>query len=186
MAFKMTPGMKGNPASKRIEGLGACGGPGQQPCPPRFQQEKTTELVADRSSTSRSKYIKSKKKAAVVAPAPAPAPAPKLQINLPKKYAFADKLQEKMFYRMFEQAIEDGKYKTQEDLDMAVMKQLKGGAPSPFDPTKPVLEVPKEADVPVFEAPIKEGPIKEGPIMVPVKGDVKSEASVKAKSVVAK
>ena len=65
MAFKMTQGMKGNPASKRIQDLGACVGPAQQPCPPRLQQEETTELVADRSSTSRYKYIKSKKKAAV-------------------------------------------------------------------------------------------------------------------------
>ena len=184
MAFKMTPGIKGNSTNNSIMG-GGCGGDGQPPCPPRFQAEKMMAPVADKSSSSRSKSIRVKKKAAVVTPVKPPKPV-KFKINLPKGYGFLDKRQEAMFFDMFEQAISAGKYKTQEDLDMAVMKQLKGGAPSPFDPTKPVLEVPKEADVPVFEAPIKEGPIKEGPIMVPVKGDVKSEASVKAKSVVAK
>ena len=167
--------MKGNPAAKRVAGLGACGGPGQQPCPPRFQQEKTTELVADRSSTSRSKSIRPKKKAAVVAPAPAPAPV-KFKINLPKGYEFKSKKEEMNFYQTMESAIDGGEFKSQEQLDKAIMKQLKGGAVSPFDPKDP-----KEEEGPVFEAPIKEGPI-----MVPVKGDVKSEASAKAKSVVAK
>ena len=168
MAFKMTPGMKGNPAAKRVAGLGACGGPGQQPCPPRFQQEKTTELVADRSSTSRSKSIRPKKKAAVVAPAPAPAPV-KFKINLPKGYEFKSKKEEMNFYQTMESAIDGGEFKSQEQLDTAIIKQLRG-TPSPFDPQNPVIDIP----------------IKEGPIMVPIKGDVKSEASAKAKSVVAK
>lgn len=147
MAFKMTPGMKGNPASNRIAGLGACGGPGQPPCPPRFQQEKTAELVADRSSTSRSKYIKSKKKAAVVAPAPAPV---KLQINLPKGYEFKSKKQEAMFYEKFSDL---SGFKSQEELDKAIKAQLTG-----IGPVKPT---PIEG--PVFEAPIiAPAPVKGG------------------------
>ena len=40
MAFKMTPGSKGNPAQKRVQALGACGGDGQPPCEPLFEKEK--------------------------------------------------------------------------------------------------------------------------------------------------
>ena len=75
------------------------------------------------------------------------------------------------FYQSMQSAIDGGEFKSQEQLDTAVMKQLKGGAPSPFDPKEPVLEVPKE-----------------GPIMVPIKGG-ESEAVIskpKAKSVAAK
>ena len=89
------------------------------------------------------------------------------------------------FYAMIQERIAGGKFESQEQLDMAIVKQLKGGEDSPFDPKDPNAPFdpkdPKEEQGPVFEAPIKEGPI-----MVPVKGDVKSEASVKAKSVVAK
>ena len=88
MAFKMTPGMKGNPAAKRVAGLGACGGPGQPPCPPRFQQEVTEARLQDRKSN---RFVKAKAKAAVVVAPPPPKP-PKLQIkdmslkiSLPKK-----------------------------------------------------------------------------------------------------
>ena len=151
MAFKMTPGMKGNPAANRIAGLGACGGPGQQPCPPRFQQEKTTELVADRSSTSRSKSIRAKKKAVVVAPAP----APKLQINLPKGYEFATKMQEVKFYEKFSDL---SGFKSQEELDKAIITQLGGIKPvdpkDPKEPEGPIIVNPKE---PVVVAPIKGG-----------------------------
>tara|TARA_R110002167_G_scaffold173474_2_gene372055 strand:+ start:1167 stop:1682 length:516 start_codon:yes stop_codon:yes gene_type:complete len=154
MAFKMTPGMKGNPAAKRVAGLGACGGPGLPPCPPRFQQEKTTALVADRSSTSRSKSIRAKKKAAVVAPAPAPAPI-KFKINLPKGYEFGSKKEEMNFYEMIQQGIAGGEFESQEQLDMAIMKQLKGGKPKdPKEPGGPIIVNPKE---PVVVAPIKGG-----------------------------
>jgi|TARA_R110000782_G_scaffold268597_1_gene365234 hypothetical protein len=155
MAFKMTPGIKGNPANNSIMG-GGCGGDGQPPCPPRFQAEKNVALVADRSSSSRSKSIKAKKKAAVVAPAPAPAPAPvRLQINLPKGYKFKDELQEKMFYDKFSQALEKGKYKNQEELDKAIISQLVGTRPvGPTDPEGPIIVNPKE---PVVVAPIKGG-----------------------------
>ena len=127
MAFKMTPGIKGNSTNNSIMG-GGCGGDGQPPCPPRFQAEKMMAPVADKSSSSRSKSIRVKKKAAVVTPVKPPKPV-KFKINLPKGYGFLDKRQEAMFFDMFEQAISAGKYKTQEDLDMAVMKQLKGGKP---------------------------------------------------------
>ena len=167
MAFKMTPGIKGNSTNNSIMG-GGCGGDGQPPCPPRFQAEKMVAPVADRSSTSRSKSIRPKKKAAVVAPAPAPAPV-KFKINLPKGYEFKSKKEEMNFYQTMESAIDGGEFKSQEQLDTAIIKQLRG-TPSPFDPQNPVIDIP----------------IKEGPIMVPIKGDVKSEASAKAKSVVAK
>ena len=173
MAFKMTPGIKGNPANNSIMN-GGCGGDGQPPCPPRFQAEKNVALVADRSSSSRSKSIKAKKKAAVVAPAPAPAPA-KLQINLPKGYEFKDKLQEKMFYDMFTQSIDKGKYKTQEELDKAIITRL--GGIKPVDP--------KEPEGPIFEGPVlSPGPSK--PVVVgPIKGGGEFEASP-IKSVVKK
>lgn len=180
MAFKMTPGIKGNPAAKRVASLGACGGPGQPPCEPRFQKEVTEARVQDRKS---SRFVKAKAKAAVVAPPP-PKP-PKLQINLPKGYEFKDKLAEKMFYSTFEQAIEKGKYKTQEELDMAINQQLKGGGPK--DPKDP-----KDPGGPIFDNP--GGPIMEDPKApgkfepIPIKGG-ESEAGLskpKAKSVAAK
>ena len=156
MAFKMTPGMKGNPAAKRVAGLGACGGPGLPPCPPRFQQEVTEARVADRSSTSRSKSIRPKKKAAVVAPAPVPV---KLQINLPEGYEFATPVQKKMFYDRFSDL---SGFKSQEELDAAIEKQLKRVGPKdPKDPKEPVKEVPYEG-----------GPIK----VEPKEGGGKSEA----------
>lgn len=169
MAFKMTPGIKGNSTNNSIMG-GGCGGDGQPPCPPRFQAEKMMAPVADKSSSSRSKSIRPKKKAAVVAP-PKPAPV-KFKINLPKGYEFKSKKEEMNFYQSMQSAIDGGEFKSQEQLDTAVMKQLKGGAPSPFDPQNPVIDIP----------------IKEGPIMVPIKGG-ESEAVIskpKAKSVAAK
>lgn len=148
MAFKMTPGIKGNPSMNRIKNLGSCGGPGQPPCPPRFQQEKTAALVADRSSTSRSKFIK--KKAAVVAPAPV-----KLKINLPEKYKFRSKLEEVRFYDKFEDL---SGFKSQEELDKAISKYLRLDGPpvKPLDPKEPIKEEP------VAIAPIKGEPIEGG------------------------
>ena len=147
MAFKMTPGIKGNSANNSIMG-GGCGGDGQPPCPPRFQAEKNVALVADRSSSSRSKTIKAKKKVAVVAPAPAPTPV-KLQINLPKGYEFKSKLEKVAFYEKFSDL---SGFKSQEQLDKAITAQLLGGYG------------PKEPEGPIFEGPIKEGPILEAPI----------------------
>jgi len=149
MAFKMTPGIKGNSANNSIMG-GGCGGDGQPPCPPRFQAEKMMAPVADRSSSSRSKSIRPKKKAAVVAPAPAPV---KLQINLPKGYEFKTKMQKLMFYDKFSDL---SGFKSQEELDAAVGKQLEGGGPK--DPGGDIIANPKE---PVVVAPIKVVP-KEG------------------------
>ena len=166
MAFKMTPGIRGNSSMNRIKNLGACGGPGQPPCEPRFQKEVTEAKVQDRKSN---RFVKAKAKAAVVAPPPPPRP-PKLKINLPKGYEFRSPMEEKMFYDAFEQAIEKGKYKTQEELDMAINQQLKGGGPK--DPKDP-----KEPGRPIFDGGGLEGPIKGEPIKgggefeaVPVKG----------------
>ena len=163
MAFKMTPGMKGNPAAKRVAGLGACGGPGQPPCPPRFQQEVTEAKVQDRKSN---RFVKAKVAKKVVATPPtAPPKPPKLQINLPKGYAFKDQLFEKVFYRMFEQAIENGKYKTQEELDMAINQQLKGGGPKdPKDPGGPIMHDPKDPGGPIMYDP--KDPGKLDPILI--------------------
>jgi len=166
MAFKMTPGIKGNPSMNRIKNLGACGGPGQPPCEPRFEKEVKEEKrirAIDRSSSSISKSIKPKIKQAPVEP-----PRPKLQINLPKGYEFKDRLAEKMFYSTFEQAIEKGKYKTQEELDMAINQQLKGGGPKdPEDPKEPGGPVIVDPKVPVVVEPIKGGGEFEA---APVKG----------------
>ena len=164
MAFKMTPGIKGNPSMNRIKNLGACGGPGQPPCEPRFQrevEEKRMQAV-DRSSSARSKSVKAKKKA-VLAPIK-PAPPVKLQINLPKGYEFGSKKLEMMFYSMFEDAIASGEYKTQEQLDMAIAEKLKGGGPKdPKDPGGPVIVNPGK---PVVVAPGigGEGEFKASPI----------------------
>ena len=168
MAFKMTPGIKGNPANSSIMG-GGCGGDGQPPCPPRFQAEKMMAPVADKSSSSRSKSIRPKKKAAVVAPAPAPV---KFKINLPEGYEFKSKMEESRFYAKFSDL---SGFKSQEELDTAIAKQLKGVGPK--DPKNPSLENPG-----------LEVPIKEAPIVVPIKGG-ESEAVLskpKAKSVAAK
>jgi len=164
MAFKMTPGIKGNSTNNSIMG-GGCGGDNQPPCPPRFQAEKMMAPVADKSSSSRSKSIRPKNKAAVVAPAPAP--APKLQINLPKGYEFGSKIAEMNFYEKVNKAIEKGAFESQEQLDKAVADQLKG--PGPKDPGGPVIVNPGK---PVLEAPALEAPIKGGGEFeaVPVKG----------------
>lgn len=45
MAFKMTPGIKGNPAQERVQALGACGGENQPPCEPLFEKEKNEKKV---------------------------------------------------------------------------------------------------------------------------------------------
>tara|TARA_R110001606_G_scaffold313841_1_gene460443 strand:+ start:498 stop:1073 length:576 start_codon:yes stop_codon:yes gene_type:complete len=191
MAFKMTPGIKGNSTNNSIMG-GGCGGDGQPPCPPRFQAEKMMAPVADKSSSSRSKSIRVKKKAAVVTPVKPPKPV-KFKINLPKGYGFLDKRQEAMFFDMFEQAISAGKYKTQEDLDMAVMKQLKGGKPrdpkedNPFDPKDPFTPFDPRKEVPKNEGPIMVDP-KKPVVVAPIKGG-ESKAVLsksKAKSVAAK
>ena len=150
MAFKMTPGIKGNPSMNRIKNLGACGGPGLPPCEPRFQKEvEERQMKAiDRSSSTISKSIKSKKKAAVVAPPP---PKPKLVINLPKGYEFVDKMQKMMFYDKFSDL---SGFKSQEELDIAVMKQLKGGGPKdPKDPKDPGGPVVVNPGKPVVVAP---------------------------------
>jgi len=168
MAFKMTPGIKGNPAMNRIKNLGACGGPGQPPCEPRFQKEveEKRTLVKDRTASSRSKSIKAKIKQSPIKDAPIkPAPV-KLQINLPKGYEFADKRQKTQFYAEFEEALANGKYETQEQLDAAVMTQLKAGPSKPVDegpiivnPGKPVVVAPvkgeKEASAALPVAKVK-------------------------------
>ena len=43
MAFKMTPGIKGNHTNNSIMG-GECGGDGQPACPPRFEAEKVEDV----------------------------------------------------------------------------------------------------------------------------------------------
>jgi len=168
MAFKMTPGIKGNPAMNRIRNLGVCGGPGQPPCEPRFQkevEEKRTR-VKDRTLSSRRKSIKPKKGVPVIEAPAKPVPKPvKLQINLPKGYEFEDKKQEANFYSMIEEAIANGKYETQEQLDKAITQQLKAGPSKPVE--GPIIVNPKE---PVAEAPIKGGGESEA---APIKGIVK-------------
>jgi len=156
MAFKLTPGIKGNPANNSIMG-GGCGGDGQPPCPPRFQAEKNVALVADRSSSSRSKTIKAKKKVAVVAPAPAPAPAPvKLIINIPKGYEFKSKMEKAAFYEKFSDL---SGFKSQEELDRTIIKQLGGAIGGPVlspVPIKPVVGLPIKGGEEAFEAaPVK-------------------------------
>ena len=178
MAFKMTPGIKGNPTSNSIMG-GGCGGAGQPPCPPRFQAEKMMAPVADRSSSSRSKAIRPKKKAAVVAPAPAPV---KFTINVPRGYEFGSKKEEMQFYESMQKAIDGGEFTSQEHLDRIIMKQLRVGAPSPFDPKDPREEVPRE------EGPIVVRPPggKDAPIMVePIRGGESEKVPAK-KAAVAK
>ena len=179
MAFKMTPGIKGNPAMNRIKNLGACGGPGQPPCEPRFQKEveEKRARLKDRSLSSRSNFAKPKKSTPVIEAPAKPLPKPvKLQINLPKGYEFEDKRQEIRFYAMFEEALANGKYETQEQLDAAVMAQLKAGPPSkpvegPVTKT-PLVSDPKE---PVVGTPIIGTPIKGGGEFeaAPIKGIVK-------------
>ena len=182
MAFKLTPGIKGNPSMNRIKNLGACGGPGQPPCEPRFQKEVEEKRMRaiDRSSSSISKSIKPKIKEAPVKPikdAPVkPAPAPKLRINLPEGYEFGSKRLEVMFFAMFEDALENGKYKTQEELDMAIMKQLKKG--EPVDPKDPGVKPP------LFEEP--GFGIEEPGLGVPIKVKPKSDVVVPVKGVAAK
>lgn len=146
MAFKMTPGIKGNPAQSRIAGLGACGGPGQPPCEPRFEKEVKEEKrmkVSDRSISSKS--IRSKVKAK--AEAPIKNPPAKLTINLPKEYRFGSSKEKEQFYEAVNEAISQGEFKNQEQLDKYVMSQLKAGPSKPIDdgaviirPDKPILE----------------------------------------------
>ena len=169
MAFKMTPGIKGNPSMNRIKNLGACGGPGQPPCEPRFQKEVEEEKqmrAIDRSSSSIGKSIKPKIKQVPVEPPKPPIRPnpPRLKINLPKDYGFMDREQEAMFFDKFETAIENGAFRTQEELDMAIMKHLKGGAPHD----------PKEPGGPVIDEPIVRPPGKFEPI--PIKGGGEFEA----------
>ena len=129
MAFKMTPGIKGNPSMNRIKNLGACGGPGQPPCEPRFQKEVEEEKymrAMDKSSSSRSKSIKPKVKQSPIKEAPVkPAPV-KLKINLPEGYKFGSKMQEMAFYEKFSDL---SGFKSQEELDQTIMKHLGGGKP---------------------------------------------------------
>ena len=156
MAFKMTPGIKGNSSMNRIKNLGACGGPGQPPCEPRFEKEIKEEKsmrAMDKSNYSKAKsFVKAKPVKEAAKPAPV-----KLQINLPKGYEFATKTQKVMFYEKFSDL---SGFKSQEELDAAVEKQLKA-APPKGEP-KPV----------------------EGPVVGPVKGE-ESEA-VPVKGVAAK
>lgn len=146
--------MKGNPAAKRVAGLGACGGPGQPPCEPRFEKEVKEEKrmrAIDRSSYSMSKSIKPKIKQAPIKDAPVkPAPAKKFKINLPEGYEFGSKKEEAMFYEKFSDL---SGFKSQEELDKAIMNLLKA---NPKDPTTkpPIIVNPKE---PVVVAPIKGG-----------------------------
>ena len=168
MAFKMTPGIKGNSSNNSIMG-GGCGGDGQPPCPPRFQAEQTMAPVADRSSRSRSNTSKRK----ADQPLAPPKGPPRFKINLPKGHRFRSKLIEASFYENMQEAIDTGVFKSQEQLDSAVIKRLKLNA-GPKDP--PIYEIPGKGPVldagPVFEAP--EGPIrvpiKEGPKAAPVRG----------------
>jgi len=151
MAFKMTPGIKGNPSINRIKNLGACGGPGQPPCEPRFEKEVKEERrmkAMDRSSSSISKSIKAKIKQSPIKDAPVkpvkPAPV-KLQINLPKGYEFKSREEKSMFYEKLETAIEKGAFETQEQLDKAITDLLKGGGPGgPKEP--PVVRPPGKND----------------------------------------
>jgi len=153
----MTPGIKGNPSMNRIKNLGACGGPGQPPCEPRFQKEVEEEKrmrAIDRSSSSISKSIKPKIKQSPIKDAPVkPAPV-KLQINLPEGYKFGSKMEEVIFYEKFSDL---SGFKSQEELDKAIRAQLAGSGPvKPTDPEGPIKGEP------VVVAPIKGEPIKGG------------------------
>ena len=164
MAFKMTPGIKGNPAQSRVAGLGACGGPGQPPCEPRFEKEVKEEKLMraiDRSSSSIRKSIKPKIKQSPIKDTPVK-PAPKLTINLPKGHEFKSAFEKRVFYNTFEEAIEKGKYKTQEELDRAIEMQLKGGPLNPKDPKDP-KNPELNPEMPISEGPIVKPPGKGGP-----------------------
>ena len=53
MAFKMTPGMKGNPSGVKVIKTKFCGGAGQPPCEPLFEKEKQEEkqlMMMDRKA----------------------------------------------------------------------------------------------------------------------------------------
>ena len=155
MAFKMTPGIKGNPSMNRIKNLGACGGPGQPPCEPRFEKEIKEEKSMRAMDKSNYSKAKSFVKAKPVKEAPKPAPV-KLKINLPKGYEFATKMQKVMFYEKFSDL---SGFKSQEQLDAAVAKQLKAAPSKP----KPV-----------------EGPVA-GPVAGPVEGGEGESKPVKGK-----
>jgi len=151
----MTPGIKGNSSMNRIKNLGACGGPGQPPCEPRFEKEIKEEKSMRAMDKSNYSKAKSFVKAKPVKEASKPAPV-KLQINLPKGYEFATKAQKAMFYEKFSDL---SGFKSQEELDAAVQKQLK--AVPPKENTKPV------------EEPVA------GPVVGPVKGGESEAVAVK-------
>jgi len=168
MAFKMTPGIKGNPAQSRIAGLGACGGPGQPPCEPRFEKEVQEEkrmMAADRSISSKSIRSKVKVKAeAPIKPTPKP-PQVKFEIILPKGFEFASKKEMTMFYEKMQEAIDSGAFKSQEELDEAVMQQLKAGPVKPpgdiggpviIDPDKPIFDSDPIKEVPKYESELND------------------------------
>ena len=196
MAFKMTPGIKGSPAQSRIAGLGACGGPGQPPCEPRFEKEVKEEKkmrAADRSISS--KNIRPKVKSTPIKdapPKPPKLPPIKLTINLPKQFEFASKKEQVMFYEKMQEAIDSGAFKSQEELDEAVMKQLKAG---PVKPPKdvgdvivrppgkldPILEVPKKEYESELNDKMKAASIEQAKArFVPVESSAASKAKPKA------
>lgn len=168
MAFKMTPGIKGNPAQSRIAGLGACGGPGQPPCEPRFEKEVKEERRMRKSLRSKVKVkagipveapIKNPPKDQPEPPVQAPPKNPpvKFTINLPKEYRFKSKLKKAQFYEAVNEAISQGEFENQEQLDKYVMKQLVNAPKPPID----VIDL----DKPIFnpDKPIlNPGTIKEG------------------------
>jgi|GEM_PF-2638002 len=174
MAFKMTPGIKGNPANSSMMN-GGCGGDGQPPCPPRFQAEKTMAPVAERSS--RSKAIRAKTK--VKAPAPAPLPV-KLEVNLPDGFKM-NELVAGHYKRLFGDL---SGYKNQKVLDTAVAEFVKKfGSPLAGPIDGPIIGFPGEG--PIKLPPVKFDPVKgigEGEFKAPVlKAPVKKAAAVKAK-----
>ena len=153
MAFKMTPGIKGNSSMNRIKNLGACGGPGQPPCEPRFEKEIKEEKsmrAMDKSNYSKAKsFVKAKEQTPKQTPV-------KLKINLPKGYEFGSKFLEASFYEAFSDL---SGFKSQEELDAAVAKQLKAAPPvKPKDPEEPIKGEP------VLEGPVKESPVIEAPV----------------------
>ncbi len=143
MAFKMTPGIKGNSSMNRIKNLGACGGPGQPPCEPRFEKE----IKEEKSMRAMDKSNYSKAKSFVKAKVQTPKQTPvKLKINLPKGYEFGSKFLEASFYEAFSDL---SGFKSQEELDAAVMKRLKAAPSKPTPIEGPVLEAPIVKPAPI-------------------------------------
>ena len=141
----MTPGIKGNSSMNRIKNLGACGGPGQPPCEPRFEKEIKEEKSMRAMDKSNYSKAKSFVKAKPVKEASKPAPV-KLQINLPKGYEFGSKFLEASFYDAFSDL---SGFKSQEELDAAVMKRLKAAPSKPTPIEGPVLEAPIVKPAPI-------------------------------------